>query len=215
MRVPIRIILLLCVASSIAKADEKPAQILAFIGEYVSIAEQPDPCEEKNKIQDSDTICLSMDAIYEANYRILEALHGHYNSNEITFRLADHYGFPDFANFKNALLFVFIDKKGNYLSKYQGYPVFPTTDGGWAVCGIADRYKDKYDLNKSKDIKFRSDVVFGNSSIYTSDYISENFNSELYEVVGDKVKCKTPVPVRDYYELVKNGVLNARGIKFN
>lgn len=47
-----------------------------------------------------------MDALYRAKYGVVLPVAGDYSRTEITFDVADHCGFPPFAYFKNALLFV-------------------------------------------------------------------------------------------------------------
>jgi hypothetical protein len=131
------ILSLLLLFGSGLPAHARESELVAFIGRFEAIKERPDPCEgegvnEKGK----ETVCIFTDELYKATYTVKQVIFGKIAPGSmITFNVADHYGFPDFARFKTALLFVRLNAGNPYLEKYQGFQVHETALGHWATCG--------------------------------------------------------------------------------
>jgi hypothetical protein len=194
-----------CLASS---PDNVGERTVAFVGKLVSIRELPDPCEGEPEPTDGTLGCISMDEGYEATYEIDEVLMGHASSKTVTFYVADHYGFPRFAQYNHALLFVAQDKEGWYLHKYQGFPVFATADAGWATCGVADGTKEW--SASVRPLAFLAALRSVGESSEAG--IDATFDGWPVEVSGGEVRCTAGIPVRELYELVRTGVMAARKV---
>lgn len=193
---------LLSVTSS---AEEPPADVVALVGRLVSIKELPNPCAG-----DGTPTCVSLDELYEAKYQVVDVLSGVAGGPEISFRIADHYGFPRFAHYRNALLFVARESDGNYLEKYQGYAVHRTTNGSWATCG--DAYSADERPHGLRTIAFAEDL--GIAGDFSEEGIKERFPDTKYlDVSNGRIRCRLGIPVTDLYERVRTGVLAARGLQ--
>src|SRR5690606_18321373 len=78
---------------------------------------------------------------FQARYRVLKLLAGEHGGEILEFTVYDHYGYPRFAQFTNALLFVSRWENRLYHEKYQFFDVYPTKDGRWATCGDPYKYE--------------------------------------------------------------------------
>lgn len=184
-------------------------EILAVVGHLVSIRRLPNPCERGNDSAQPD--CIMLDALYEAKYEIRTVLSGTTPGPEISFRIADHYGFPRFAHYRDALLFVTIDTGGNFLQKYQGYAVHRTANGSWATCG--DPYNEFFgDPGQGvRPIDFADDL--GIVGDFSEEGLRERFpEAKHLDVSNGRIRCRRGIPLPDLYERVRSGVLAARGI---
>jgi hypothetical protein len=191
-------------------AAQPQPEIVAMVGRLVSIKELPNPCESRKAPADPSSTCIFLDALYEAKYEVTEVLSGHAGGPEITFRIADHYGFPRFAHYRNALLFISLGSEGNYLEKYQGYPVHRTTGGTWASCG--DPYNEFADkpARGLQTIDFADDL--GIVGDFSEEGMRERFPDVKYlDVSGGRIRCRRGIPLTELYERVRTGVLAARG----
>lgn len=191
-------------------AAEPQPQVVAMVGRLVSIKELPNPCERVKDSADSSSTCIFLDGLYEAKYEVLQVLSGEADGPEITFRIADHYGFPRFAHYRNALLFIDLDPEGNYLEKYQGYPVHRTTTGSWASCG--DPYNEfaNEPARGLQTIEFADDLgVVGD---FSEEGVKERFPDTRYlDLSNGRIRCRRGLPIADLYEKVRTGVMAARG----
>ena len=202
--------------ASIAAAAESEPRLVAFIGKLVSIKELPDRCPDTDKpkksAQDLESICIQFDALYEARYEVVEILSGEVRSKWITFNIADHYGFPRFADYQYALLFVDVGPAENWLEKYQGYAVHRTSTDSWASCG--NPYDERSgDVPRGlRPISFAGD--FGIVGEFSSDGIARRFlDSKEMVVDGGRITCRNGVYAADLYDMVRSGVMSARGIQ--
>lgn len=196
-------------------AEESQQEVIAFVGRLISIKELSNQCpksEAAKEISPGLSICIQPDSLYEATYEVLDTLSGSAASREISFHIADHYGFPGFAHYTNALLFVSVNSDGNWLEKYQGYPVHRTTSGFWASCGnpYDDRVNDT--PRHLQKLSFVNDL--GIVGEFSSDGLAKRFFDERYISISDgRVRCHTGVVASDLYEMVRVGVMSARGIQ--
>jgi hypothetical protein len=199
-----------------APAAEPEPKVVAFIGKLVSIKELPDQCPDTDKPKESpqglESLCIQFDSLYEARYEVVEILSGEIRSKDVTFNIADHYGFPRFADYQHALLFVDIGPAENWLEKYQGYAVHRTSTSSWASCG------NPYDERKGdtprqlRPISFAKD--FGTVGEFSSDGIARRFfDSKEMVVDGGRITCRNGVYASDLYDMVRTGVMSARGIR--
>lgn len=192
-----------------AAAPGPDPEILAVVGRLVSIKRLPSPCERKDGSAEPD--CIMLDGLYEAKYEIQSVLSGPAHGLEISFRIADHYGFPRFAHYRNALLFVTIHADRNVLQKYQGYAVHRTTNGSWASCG--DPYNEFFGdpAQGVQAIDFADDL--GIVGDFSEEGIRERFPEAKYlDLSNGRIRCRRGIPLSDLYERVRSGVLAARGI---
>lgn len=200
--------------SGAESGDVEQAPVIAFVGEQLGFEELPDPCadERTESAAQVDTICIAFDELYKADYRVRERLYGVPPGPEISFTVADHYGFPSFARAKASLLFVHVTPDGNYLSKYMGFPVYPTAEGGWAMCGSP--YDEDTDITEQRllPITFADGVVFGDVSTLSPAGVKEQFDPAYFSVVGSKVYCRMGVYVEDLFTWVAQDTMKARDV---
>jgi len=210
-----RFALILAALAQTAQATEPQPRVVAFVGKLISINELPDQCPDTDKPKESpktlQSICIQMNSLYEAQYEVIEILNGDFRSKEITFKIADHNGFPDFADYQHALLFVDVGPTQNWLEKYQGYAVHPTSTNSWASCGNPYYGSDKETPPKLRPISFAND--FGSVGEFSKEGIARRFyDSKEIVVDGDRITCRNGIYASDLYETVRTGVLSARGI---
>jgi hypothetical protein len=196
-------------------ADERTVETLVFVGELISMEPMPDPCEEERK-RTGTLGCIFMDDLYRARYRVVRPVAGTTAKTEVTFQVADHYGFPAFANTPHALLFVDVTDDGNWLHKYQGVPMHLTTDGQWAACGEVDyRGVDEALSHRAKPMTFaqpiaRRDAVPREAWDRMLPWWKKH--GDTYRITGGEVRCLRGIPVQEAYEIVRQGVMKAREV---
>lgn len=196
-------------------ADERTAETLVFVGELISMEPMPDPCEEERK-RTGTPGCIFMDDLYRARYRVVQPVAGTTANTEVTFQVADHYGFPAFANTPHALLFVAVTGDGNWLHKYQGVPMHRTTDGQWAACGEVDyRNVDNALSHRAKQLTFaepiaRRDAVPREAWKRMLPWWKER--ADTYRIKDGQVRCLKGIPLQEAYEIVRQGVMKAREV---
>lgn len=213
------VLLLLGMSSAVAEDAEQTEQTVGtfvFVGELISIEELPDPCEQKQK-ETGVLSCINMDALYRARYRVVLPVAGTYSDTEITFGIADHYGFPPFAYTRNALLFVGLYEDGPWLHKYQAIAVHRTSGGQWASCGEVE-YREKNDpapsLLRSLDYETGIEPAGNANDPGWIKLVSrwKEYGRQDYEMKNGRILCKRGILLPDAYEIVRNGVMKARGI---
>lgn len=206
--------LLLALAAFAAAAEVEvetdPPPTFAFVGQLLSIEPAPDPCEAKNR-QSGELVCLTMDALWRARYRVLQPVAGRHTDEVVEFLVADHYGFPPFARFPQALLFVSQDADGAWLHKYQGIAVFPVRDGQWAACGQPFAARgDGVPVPAPRPIDYRDDLDAGTE--VEQDELHQRFAPGDYTVVDGRLRCIRGLRLPELYEGVRSGVMRARGV---
>lgn len=199
--------------------ETAPPPIAVFVGEQIAFAELPDPCEDPdNRVElhggDVDqSVCVVMDTSYWAHYRVVEPLLGTDGRTEIEFLVADHYGVPDFARARTALLFVTLEAEGAALLKYQGYPVHATADGDWAYCGDPYPEGTAADRRRVVPLDFAPGLSFADLSTL-SPYAARAFDPDTYEREGNRLRCRRGVRLLDLFEFVARDKLGASGFDF-
>lgn len=202
-------------AAAAEPAGERADETLVFVGELVSIESLPNPCDEERK-RTGKRGCIFLDALYRARYRVVQPVIGTTQDTEVTFRVADHYGFPPFATARHALLFVAVTDDGNWLHKYQGIPMHRTTDGQWAACGEVDHRRiDEALSHRAKRLTFaepiaRRDAVSREAWERMLPWWKEH--SDTYRIAKGEVRCLKGIPLRETYEIVRQGVMKAREV---
>ena len=196
-------------------ADERTVETLVFVGELISMEPMANPCDEENK-RTGTLSCIIMDELYRARYRVVQPVAGTTADTEVTFQVADHYGFPAFANTPHAFLFVAVTDDGNWLHKYQGVPMHRTTDGQWAACGEVDyRGVDEALSHRAKPLTFaepiaRRDAMPREAWKRKLPWWKER--ADTYRIKDGQVRCLKGIPVQEAYEIVRQGVMKAREV---
>ncbi len=196
-------------------ADERAVETLVFVGELISMEPMPDPCEEERK-RTGTPGCIFMDDLYRARYRVVQPVAGTTANTEVTFQVADHYGFPAFANTPHALLFVAVTDDGNWLHKYQGVPMHRTAEGQWAACGEVDRRGvDKALSHRAKPLTFAEPIA--RREAVTQEVWDRMLpwwkeSADTYRITDGQVRCLKGTPVQEAYEIVRQGVMKAREV---
>ena len=204
-------------APATSPAADAPPPIAVFVGEQLDFAELPDPCEDPdNRVElhggaSGDTAaCVVMDTSYWARYRIVEPVLGTGDRREIEFLVSDHYGVPDFAKTRTALLFVTLEAEGAALLKYQGYSVHPTADGDWAFCGDPYPPGTPADVRRIVPLEFAPGLSFADLSTL-GPYATAQFDADTYERDGARLRCRRGVRLLDLFEHVVRDKLGASG----
>jgi hypothetical protein len=196
----------LCCSPTSAAAEPQPVETFVFVGERLSIEEAPDPCEQAG----SD--CITMDSLYTARYRVLEPIAGTFPRDEIGFSVADHYGFPSFARFRTALLFVALSGEGPWLHKYQAIPVHRTVDGYWASCGDIRFDSAGPPSPQLRTLRFEQAVALESE---LSEHMLASYRAgdmPHWRIADGEVWCSQGIVLQHVYEFVRSGVMHARGI---
>jgi hypothetical protein len=162
-------------------------------------------------VRELEPVCLQFDALYEARYEVVDGLVGSRFPRELSFRVADHYGFPAFAEYRYALLYVQVGSEGAWLEKYQGYPVHRTVGGSWAACGNPFPTPDDTEPAALRSIDFVDDL--GVVGEFSTAGLERRFIDERYLTIADsRIRCRMGVAIEDLYEAVRTGVMAARDI---
>ena len=192
-----------------SKVAQAPVDTAAFVGRLISIEEiQPPPCQPS-----ADGHCttpVSFDTGYEARYRVVQRVSGQLDGDEVHISIHSHRGYPAMALHPHALLFVGQHEGKNFLHRYQGYPVHATKDGGWAHCGDADTRRDDAPSRALRAQDFAVD--FGSAAQLAEDADHEKYPLDAFKVENDRIVCPRGIALDDLYELVRNGVMKARGV---
>ncbi len=196
---------------ALAQAEEaqEEYETVAFVGRLISIRPLPPACE--GEPQREDRICISFDAIFLARYEIVDMVAGHLSVNEIDIRVADHYGFPQFARHPHALLFVAVGRDAFDLHKYQGYGVYRTASNAWASCGDPLYRNQYYDPPQPTEQIFMED--FGPASKRKKLVADGVFLKGDLVAVAGRLRCLKGQPLSTIYEETRTGVMKARGIE--
>ncbi|HEY4287445.1 MAG TPA: hypothetical protein VGN00_10150 [Puia sp.] len=88
-----------------------------------------------------------MDYGFTARYKVLMPVYGFYTGDTISSTAYDHYGWPGFAAYQHALLFVSEEHGKYYHEKYQFFDVYPTRNGRWASSYQSGDFGHAYNLH--------------------------------------------------------------------
>ena len=200
-----------------AGQTEESVDNFVFVGQLLSIEELPDPCEQKQE-ETGELTCITMDSLYRARYRVLQRIAGSYPGDVITFDIADHYGFPKFARYRNAVLFVGLYDDRPWLHKYQGIAVHRTVAGQWASCGeIEYRRKGEPVPPQVKPLRFEHDIAsVGEISEAGWMEILRDWQTSHeamdHRIERGRIRCTRGILLEDLYDIVRDGVMRARGV---
>jgi len=217
-------------------ADRERGTHIAIVGEFVSSREMnpcdPDaPLREGESVADAaatakasakttdartpteqvvvlESMCLPLDRVYEARFRVTEPVAGVPPSSEVTFRLASHRGLPSFLAPGHALLVLTLEGDRVRLQKYMGFGVHRLAGGGWATCG-QDRSAARQPP-PSHPLAFAEPL----QSLVGADpaRIAQWREDPDVRIEGDSLYCARGVPLADYVDYLRRGVLAARGV---
>ncbi len=182
--------------SGVQKSD-----LFVFVGEKIEVVE----------ILPTDGE-MWLDQGFNAKYRVVESVYGEFDGGVIEFRVWDHYGYPRFAKFPHALLFVSRHEGSLYHEKYRYYTVHQTIDGRWAACG--DPYARVPVHRKPFDPKplpFSEPVTFSLNN-YRKEWVDAFFVPPYFEIVDGKAVCKMGAYVDELFQIERDGVLKAWGV---
>ncbi len=182
--------------------NERNNNLFVFVGEKIEVKDLP---------QDEG----SWDGKFSAKYKILQSVYGNYSGdNTIEFIAYDHYGTPDFSNYKNSLLFVSKRNGKYYHEKYQFHSVYKTKDNRWAGAYSVHNFGQEGKRNKSvqpQKIDFAEEVSYP-LSLVEKDEIDCWFPEPYYKIAGDKAIALYGNYIEDLFRIKKEGVLSARGL---
>ena len=186
----------------LASADASNDKYFVFVGEKISV-------EPVIPIQGE----LKVDQQFIAKYRVLEKVYGNYDNELIEFNVFDHRGFPPFAKYEHALIYIVIHNGKYYHAKYMSSPLFETVDGKWA--GPYDAHYYSYVNNNDTQIKpeiilFRKPVIFDISHWKPSD-VKKFYPKPYYKIKGKQAVAVYGNYVPELFLLKQHGLLRARG----
>lgn len=184
-------ILLLSLTSIFAQTQKD--SLLVFVGEKIEIKYSPQEKKVDTIIEGKDTSYVRrgpviMDSRYIAKYKVIQLINGSYKKDTIEFTVFDHYGEPEFSNYKTVLLFVSYYEGKLYHEKYQYFDLYLTTDNRWASPYSSTDYnhsfKDKITVKPEK-IRFKKKVSYRVDKL-TSAEIQTWFPTPYYEIKKGK-----------------------------
>jgi len=187
---------------------EAPVDTAVFIGERLSIEPYTHPCTQEP--MDSERGCILMDALFTARYRIVQPIVGTPAGDTLEFRVADHYGYPPFARFEHALLFVAMDAPP-YLHKYQAVPVHRTVDGQWAACGDIRTDPDASESPEVRPLGFSQPIARWADLPELTQQSYRDGDKPHWRVSRGEVRCTAGIPVEDVYRMVLGSGMRTRG----
>lgn len=175
-------------------------RLFVFIGEKISVDLLP---HEEH----------SMDSKFKATYKVIKPICGIYDRDTIQFIVYDHYGTPDFSEYKNVMLFVTNYDDTFYHEKYQYFDVYKTKSGEWAS---SYKHLDYGRLDSNTDIKPER-VNFLQPPSYDLKYMSKKviqkeYPHPYYKIVGDSAVAVWGNYPDELLEVKKKGILAARKI---
>lgn len=173
--------------------------LFVFVGEKISVT--PIPHEPGD-----------FDSRMKAKYLILQRVYGHCDKDTIEFTAYDHYGRFAFADYKNAMLYVYDSRGSYYHEKYLYDPVFKTKDSRWAGTYSED-YHHPYNEHtsiKPELIDFAEELSFPTKIFRENQEITLTYSAPYYKTAGDKAIPVYGNYVPELFTLKKDGVLTAR-----
>lgn len=189
--------------------------LFAFIGEKISIEEfDPNNTEEKKIEIDKetgDTIFRKsyvMDRAFKLKYKVLKNLYNDLKSDTIEFVAYDHYGKPNFAEFKNVILYISKsqDEKYYFHRKYQYNEIHKTKNKEWIGLlnfGSVYRIEEGLKLNL-KEIKLDKSVYIDLKNIPKRN-IELLYPKPFFKINKNKAIPILGFPIKDLIEYkVKN-----------
>ena len=189
------------------KCNDTAKKLSVFIGEKIEVK------------RINELLCeniIAFDSKFEATYKLVKNIYGKLNTDTVKFVAFDHYGIPAFSEYRYVLLFVSEHCGKLYHEKYQYFDVYETEEGNWARPG--DPYmldaNIKIKTAKVTEIKFKKSVVFERSNYYPWE-LTKKFNKPYFKFEGNKIFPVAGAYVEDLLEIKKQGVLKARGYKFD
>lgn len=199
--------ILIGVSGAALGAERAPT---VFVGAFVKM--EPVKCESGEFIDEAgqEMISICMDALFKATYRVEKVLEGKLvPGEEVVFSVADHYGFPKFAEQKRALLFLKEHEGRYYHVKYLWEHAFRTSDGDFAQCGcdVEDSDGDMAASSDCRVLSFSPAVTqdLTHSSQHVIDEIRAAGN---YRVQGNRAECVRGVMVEDLYKNLRPDLMS-------
>jgi hypothetical protein len=174
-------------------ADENP-ELYVFVGEVIEVKEIEEAyyCNR-----------IPFDSKYKAKLKILDNVYGSFSKDTIVFNAYDHYGKPNFANFKNVLIYVAKHCDTLYHQKYQFSPAYQI-EGKWASTFNNSRKKNN-DLyrQKAKPMKFDESVFFVVNNQVSDSLINVRLKKPYFSRKDSVFKPLYGNYVEDIFEIMK------------
>lgn len=192
-------------ATNIAEAQTSQDSLYVFVGEKIGVSEFFPERKPNQMIGNS---------AFNARYRIVQQVYGHYPHDTIEFEAYDHYGIPAFSRYSHALLYVSKFHGKLYHEKYQYADVYQTKTGRWAGGYSAADYEHPFNKNtsvKPELIPFEHEISYPIEE-RNREYIPKWYPTPYYRIEPDKVVVVWGNYVEQLFELKKSGVLKSRGI---
>jgi hypothetical protein len=183
--------------------EDSTVNLFAFIGKKIAMEEFDPNARKANKIEidpeTGDTIIripFVMDRTFKLKYKVIKNLYNNLKVDTIEFVAYDHYGEPDFAEYKNVILYISKSTDSSYYfhQKYQYNEIHKTKSNEWIGLlnfGSAYRIKEGRKLNLKK-IK-----------------LNESANTDLKHFSKLDIKFFFPKP---FYKIKNNKAIPILGI---
>jgi hypothetical protein len=178
--------------------------LFVFVGSKLSVN------EFKPKVPDNQIL---MDQYFKVKYLIKKKVYGKFNLDTIEFTVADHYGFPKFAEYDNVILYAIIDSGKWYHVKYMYTPVYKTKNNKWAGIYQGRDYAHSNNENtaiKPVKIKFRDKITIDTTETKWKTF-GNVYDPRYYKTKGNKGYPTHGNYVPALFELKKNGFLKVSG----
>jgi len=192
--------------------------LIVFVGKKIEVNYVERPSSVRDTIiENNDTIIrvrTSMDSEYLAKYKILQLVHGSYESDTIEFTVFDHYGKPAFSKYQTVLLFVSEHNGKLYHEKYQYFDLYMTKNGKWASPYSSRDYNHSYKESitvQPEKIPFTEEVFYSVEKM-SKDGIKKSFPQPYYKIKKKRAIAVYGNYVEDLFRLKQQTILKARGI---
>ncbi|GAB3720639.1 hypothetical protein [Flavobacterium koreense] len=193
--------------------------LFAFIGEKISIEEFNPNTTKQDKIEidpkTGDTLIRKsyvIDRAFKLKYKVVKNLYNDLKVDTIEFVAYDHYGIPNFAEFKNVILYISKsqDDKYYYHQKYQFNAIYKTKENEWiGLLNFGNRYLidegKKLILKKIKLDKIANVDIKNMRKVYVEYYYPEPF----YKIKKNNAIPILGLPINDLLKYKIKNIIDA------
>jgi hypothetical protein len=153
-----------------------------------------------------------MDRAFKLKYKVLKNLYNDLKVDTVEFVAYDHYGKPNFAEFKNVILYISKsqDDKYYYHQKYQFNAIYKTKENEWiGLLNFGNRFliDEGIKLNLKKiELHKIANVDLKNMG---KEYIEYCYPEPFYKIKKNKAIPVLGFPINDLIEYKVKSIINA------
>ena len=184
--------------------------LFAFIGEKISIEEFDPNVTKEKKIEidpdTGDTIIRKyyvMDRAFKLKYKVLKNLYNDLKVDTVEFVAYDHYGKPNFAEFKNVILYISKSQDDKYYfhQKYQFNAIYKTKENEWI--GLLN-FGNRFLIDEGKKLNLKKIELYEIANVDLKNmrekYIEYYYPKPFYKIKKNKAIPVLGLPINDLIE---------------